>query len=73
MPRHDPYLEDRNIRTAAGLQLVASLFLGAMLGWAIVSWFDLGLGEGAGAAIGAGAGFVLSNLLIYRYGGRSTL
>ena len=73
MPKHDPYLEDRNVRTAAGLHLVAGLFLGALTGWAIVGWFGLGIGDGAGAAIGAVAGFLLANLLIYRYGGRSTL
>jgi hypothetical protein len=72
MPRHDPYLNDPNVRTAAGMQLVAALCLGALLGWAIVGWFDLGIGEGAGAAIGAAAGFLLANVLVYRYGGRST-
>jgi hypothetical protein len=71
MPKHDPYLDDKNVRSAAGLQLVGALFLGALLGWAIVGWFDLGLGEGAGAAIGAAAGFILANVLIYQYGGRS--
>lgn len=60
------------MRTAAGLQLVASLALGALLGWAIVGWFDIGLGEGAGAAIGAAVGYLLANVLVYQYGGRST-
>lgn len=72
MPRHDPYLEDRNVRTAAGIQLVGALFFGALLGWAVVGWFDLGLSEGAGAAIGAGAGFLVANLLVFNFGGRST-
>ena len=70
MPRHDPYMEDRNVRTAAGMQLVAGLFLGTLMGWAVGGWFELG--ETAGAAIGAVVGFVLANVLIYRYGGRST-
>ena len=70
MPRHDPYMEDRNIRTAAGMQLIAGLFLGTLLGWAVAGWFDFS--EGAGAAIGAIAGFVLANILIFQYGGRST-
>ena len=70
MPRHDPYLEDRNVRTAAGMQLVAGIFLGVLLGWAVGGWFELS--EGAGAAIGGVAGFLLANLLIYRYGGRAT-
>ena len=70
MPRHDPYMEDRNVRTAAGMQLVAGLFLGTLLGWAIAGWFDMG--EGTGAAVGAVVGFVLANVLIFRYGGRST-
>ena len=73
MPKHDPYLNDPNVRSAAGLHLVAGILLGALTGWAIVGWFKLGIGDGAGAAIGAVAGFLLANLLIYRYGGRSTL
>ena len=72
MPRHDPYLNDRNVRTAAGVQLVGAVFIGALLCWAVVGWFDLRLGEGVGAAIGAVAGFLLAQVLLYRYGGRST-
>jgi hypothetical protein len=70
MPRHDPYMEDRNVRTAAGLQLVAGIFLGVLLGWAVAGWFEMS--EGAGAAIGGVVFFLLANVLIYRYGGRST-
>lgn len=70
MPRHDPYLEDRNVRTAAGLQLVAGIFLGTLGGWAVSGWF--GLSETAGAVIGGIAFFLLANLLLFQYGGRST-
>ena len=70
MPRHDPYLEDRNVRTAAGMQLVAGIFLGVLGGWAVAGWF--GFDETAGAAIGGVALFLLANLMIYRYGGRAT-
>ena len=73
MPRHDPYLDDRNVSTAAGVQIVGALFIGALMGWAVVGWFDLiAISEGAGAAIGAGLGFLIANGLVFRYGGRST-
>jgi small neutral amino acid transporter SnatA (MarC family) len=70
VPRHDPYLEDRNVRTAAGMQLVAGLFLGVLGGWAIAGWFDLN--TTAGAVIGGIVMFLVANFLIYRYGGRAT-
>jgi hypothetical protein len=70
MPRHDPYMGDRNVRTAAGLQLVAGIFLGTLGGWAVSGWF--GLSETAGAAIGGVTFFLLANLLLFQYGGRST-
>lgn len=70
MPRHDPYLEDRNVRTAAGMQLVAGIFLGTLGGWAFSGWF--GLDETTGALIGGVVFFILANLLIFRYGGRAT-
>lgn len=72
MPKHDPYLDDKNVRSAAGIQIVGALFIGALLGWAVVGWFELGVSEGAGAAIGAAAGFILANVLLVQYGGRST-
>ena len=70
MPRDDPYMRDRNVSSAAGLQLVAGIGLGAGLGWAIAGWF--GMAEGAGTAIGAVVGFILASVLLYQYGGRST-
>ena len=66
----DPYLRDPNIARAASLQVVFGLFLGAGLGWAVAGWF--GLSVGAGVAVGAVAGFLLANVLVYQYGGRST-
>jgi hypothetical protein len=70
MPRHDPYMNDRNVRSAAGLQLVAGIGLGAGLGWAIAGWFEMA--EMTGCALGAVAGFVIASILLYQYGGRST-
>jgi hypothetical protein len=66
----DPYLRDPNIARAASLQVFAGLGLGAGLGWAIAGWFSFSTGTGAG--VGAVVGFMLANLLIYQYGGRST-
>jgi hypothetical protein len=66
----DPYLRDPNIARAASLQVVAGLGLGAGLGWAIAGWFNSSTGVGAG--LGAVVGFLLANILIYQYGGRST-
>lgn len=70
MPRHDPYMRDRNVSTAAGLQLIAGIGLGAGLGWAIGGWFELS--ETAGVAIGAVAGWIIASALLFQYGGRST-
>jgi hypothetical protein len=66
----DPYLRDPNIARAASLQVVAGLGLGAGLGWAIAGWFNSSTGVGAG--VGAVVGFLLANILISQYGGRST-
>jgi hypothetical protein len=66
----DPYMRDPNIARAASLQIMTGLFLGAGLGWAIAGWFAFSIG--AGIAVGAVIGFTLANVLIYRYGGRST-
>lgn len=70
MPSRDPYMRDRNIQSAASMQFLAGLFLGALLGWAVAGWFDLN--ETAGAAIGAGTGWLLASILLFQYGGRST-
>ena len=70
MSSRDPYMRDRNIQSAASMQFLAGLFLGALLGWAIGGWFELS--ETAGAAIGAGVGWLVASVLLYRYGGRST-
>jgi hypothetical protein len=70
MPKHDPYMRDKNIRTAASLQVVAGLALGAGLGYAASGWFQLS--TGLCVAVGAIVGFMLANVLIYQYGGRST-
>jgi uncharacterized membrane protein YfcA len=69
-PDRDPYLRDPNIARAASLQVIFGLFLGAGLGWAVAGWFDWS--TSAGIAIGAVAGFLLANVLVYQYGGRST-
>ncbi len=66
----DPYMRDPNIARAASMQVVAGLALGAMLGWAVAGWFNFGIGLGIG--VGAVVGFLLANVLIYQYGGRST-
>ena len=70
MSDRDPYLRDKNIARAASLQIVAGIGLGAGLGWAIAGWFRLSTSAGIG--IGVVVGFVLANVLIYQYGGRST-
>jgi len=70
MPKRDPYMRDRNISSAAGLQIVAGVGLGAGIGWAAAGW--LGLGIGVSIGVGAVIGFLLANVLLYQYGGRST-
>ena len=66
----DPYLRDPNIRRAASLQIVFGGALGAGLGWAIAGWFELPLV----VCIPAGGviGWVLVQVLLLQYGGRST-
>ena len=72
-PRRDPYLRDQNISSAAGVNLVGAIFIGTLLGWAIVGWFDLKIvSEGAGAAIGAVVGAIFASFLLSTFGGRST-
>lgn len=66
----DPYMRDPNVARAASLQVIAGLALGAMLGWAVAGWFNFTTELGIG--IGAVVGFLLANVLIYQYGGRST-
>jgi hypothetical protein len=66
----DPYLRDKNIARAASLQIIAGIGLGAGLGWAIAGWFRFSTGLGIG--VGVAVGFLLANVLIYQYGGRST-
>ena len=70
MPKHDPYLRDRNVSSAAGLQIIAGLGLGAGLGFACAGWFNGP--EGLCTVIGAVVGFILANVLVFQYGGRST-
>jgi hypothetical protein len=70
MRERDPYMRDRNISAAAGLQVVAGTGLGAGLGWAIAGWFNLTIDLSIG--IGAVVGFLVANLLISSYGGRAT-
>ena len=72
MPRRDPYLRDQNVSSAAGMNLVGAIVLGALLGWAIAGWFDLKVGEGLAAAIGAVVGAILASVLLSIFGGRST-
>lgn len=68
--KRDPYLRDKNIARAASMQVIFGLALGIGLGWAIAGWFQFSIG--AGIAIGGVVGFLLANVLIYQYGGRST-
>ncbi len=70
MAQRDPYMRDRNISAAAGLQVVAGTGLGAGLGWAIAGWFHFTID--ASIAVGAVLGFLIANLLISAYGGRAT-
>ena len=70
MPKHDPYMRDKNIRDAASLQLLGGPALGAGLGFAASGWFQFSAGLGAG--MGAVIGFVLASVAVYQYGGRST-
>jgi uncharacterized membrane protein YfcA len=70
MPKHDPYMRDRNITRAASLHIVAGLALGAGTGYAMAGWF--GFSTALGAVVGAVLGFLLGNVLVYQYGGRST-
>ena len=72
MPRRDPYLRDQNVSSAAGMNLVGGIVFGALLGWAVVGWFELEVAEGLGALVGAIAGAVLASVLLSLYGGRST-
>jgi hypothetical protein len=70
MPKHDPYMRDRNIRDAASLQLLGGPALGAGLGFAASGWF--GLSPSICPIVGAVVGFVLASVAISYYGGRST-
>ena len=72
MPRHDPYLRDQNISSAAGLNLIGAIVLGALLGWAVVGWFDLHVSETVGVVVGAVVGMVVATTLLGIFGGRST-
>ena len=66
----DPYLQDRNIRDAASLQLVGMTALGAGTGFGAAGWFGISteLGTGVGAAIA----FVAGSVFLSYYGGRQT-
>ena len=63
-------MRDKNIERAASLQVIAGIALGAGLGWAIAGWFRFS--TTVGIAVGVAIGFLLANVLIYQYGGRST-
>lgn len=72
MPRRDPYLRDQNVSAAAGLNLIGAIVLGALLGWAIVGWFDLRISETIGVIAGAIVGAFVASVLLAIFGGRST-
>ena len=72
MPRHDPYLRDQNVSSAAGLNLIGAIVLGALLGWAVVGWFDLKVSETIGVIVGAIVGAFVASALLAIFGGRST-
>jgi membrane associated rhomboid family serine protease len=72
MPRHDPYLRDQNVSSAAGLNLIGAIVLGALLGWAVVGWFDLKVSETVGVVVGAVVGAFIASALLAIFGGRST-
>ena len=72
MPRHDPYLRDQNVSAAAGLNLIGAIVLGALLGWAVVGWFDLKVSETIGVIVGAIVGAFVASALLAIFGGRST-
>lgn len=69
-PQRDPYLRDPNVKRAASLHIVFGAVLGAGLGWAIAGWFDLSIA--VGIPVGAVVGWMLANVLLLQYGGRST-
>ena len=71
-PRRDPYLRDQNISSAAGLNLIGAIILFALLGWAVVGWFDLRVSETVGVVVGAVVGAILASVLLSIFGGRST-
>ena len=70
MDERDPYMRDKNVARAASLQVIAGVGLGAGMGWAIAGWFRFS--TAVCIAVGVVVGFLLANVLIYQYGGRST-
>jgi hypothetical protein len=70
MPKHDPYMRDPNIQSAANMQRIGWPAILAATGSAMAGWFEFPawIGIVGGLVIGA----LLASLLLRLYGGRST-
>jgi hypothetical protein len=66
----DPYMSDKNIQRAAGMQVLIGLGLGAGLGFGAAGYFRFD--EVAGALVGAVIGWSIAYFLLGGHSGRDT-